>query len=142
MKNKNAQLTGGKLAGMLRYPIHPFLFGIYPILYQMAINISEVSFGYIYRPLLVSLTGAVVLLLLFRAVYRDWTKAALASTIVLILFYSYGHVYIALKGITFNGLFIFRHRTLIPLWIVGAALALWQIARRSLTGSTLTSMFN
>ena len=142
MKNKKAKPMSNNTSRLLRYPIHPFLFGVYPILYQMAINISEVSFSYMYRPSLLSLAAVVVFILLFRVIYRDWTKAALASTILLILFYSYGHVYIALKGIAFSGLFIFRHRTLIPVWVIGAALALWQIARRSLTGSTLTSMFN
>src|SRR4026207_174337 len=111
MKNKKAGPMSNNTSGLLRYPLHPFLFGVYPILYQMAINISEVSFSYMYRPLLLSSAAVVVFLLLFRAIYGDWTKAALASTILLILFYSYGHVYIALKGIAFNGLFIFRHRT-------------------------------
>ena len=142
MKSKKDKLISSNVSGMPRYPFHPFLFGVYPILYQMAINISEVSFSYMYRPLFLSLAGVVVLLLLFRTVYRDWTKAALASSILLILFYSYGHAYIALKAITFDGLFIFRHRTLIPVWVGGAGLALWQIARKSVIRSTLTPMFN
>jgi len=124
------------------YPFHMFIFGAYPILYQMAVNISELSFGYIYRPLFVSLAGAVILMLIFRAVYRDWEKAALASTCLLILFYSYGHVYIALKGIVIGGSYIFRHRTLIPVWVVGGGLALWWVTQVSLNRSTLTSVFN
>ena len=142
MKSKKGRPIRINLSGMLGYPFHPFLFGMYPILYQMAINISEVSLSYMYRPLLLALAGVVVLLLLFRIIYRDWTKAALASTFLLVLFFSYGHVYIALKGITLDGLLIFRHRTLIPIWVGGGGLALWQVARKSVTRSTLTSMFN
>ena len=74
------------LTGTQRYLLHPFLFGIYPILYQLVLNISEISIIHVYRPLVVSLFAVVLLLLIFHFIYRDWTRAALVTTILLILF--------------------------------------------------------
>jgi len=118
------------------------MFGVYPILYQMAVNISEISINHVYRPLVVSLFVVVLLLLIFRFIYRDWTKAALVATILLILFYSYGHVYIALKGITLGGMFPFRHRTLAPVWAAAACFAIWQMFGKKGNLAALTSMCN
>jgi hypothetical protein len=142
MKGNKTGLVGSNLSRLLGYPFHPFVFAIYPILYQMGANISEVSFGYIYRPLFVSLVMVVLLLFSLRALYHDWLKAALVSTILLVLFYSYGHVYIALKGITLGGFNIFRHRTLIPVWVIGGFLVIWLAARKAPDLATITSMFN
>jgi len=125
-----------------RYLLHPFLFGLYPVLYQLAVNISEISIDHGYRPLAVSLFAVVLLLLSFRFIYRDWTKAALAATVLLILFYSYGHVYIALKGITLGGMYPFRHRTLAPVWVALACFAIWRMFGKKGNLATLTSMFN
>jgi hypothetical protein len=72
-------------------------------------------------------------LLLFASflIYRDWRRAALISTIILVLFFSYGHIYILLKGVHINGFYLFRHRTLIPIWFGFAALMVWWASRAS-----------
>lgn len=132
-----------KKQGWLRsVPFHPFLFAAYPILALLAINISEVDPSSGWRPLLLSLLAAGLLTLAFYAIFRDWMRAALLCTIVLILFYSYGHVYILLKGLEINGIFLFRHRTLIPLWGVLAALLFWWSSRRSFRPTTATYALN
>jgi hypothetical protein len=45
-----------------RYLLHPFLFGLYPVLYQLAVNISEISIDQGYRSVAVSLMMVVLLL--------------------------------------------------------------------------------
>ena len=90
-------------------PLHPFLFAAYPILALLVINISEVDATSGWRPLLLSVLAAGLLTLISYAIFRDWSRASLLATIILILFYSYGHVYILLKSVEFNGLFLFRH---------------------------------
>src|SRR5918996_1499607 len=84
---------------MQGFPLHPFVFAIYPILALLAFNISQVGFSSGLRPLLCSVFVAGFLTLAFYAIFRDWKRAALISTILLLLFYSYGHVYLLLKGI-------------------------------------------
>ena len=125
-----------------RVPLHPFLFAVYPILALLAINISEVDASSGWRPLLLSMVAAAFLTLAFYVIFRDWKRAALLSTLALILFYSYGHAYILLKSVELNGLFLFRHRTLIPLWIVLGVFLGWWVSRKAFRAETSTYALN
>jgi hypothetical protein len=122
--------------------VHPFVFAIYPILALLAFNISEVDFSSGIRPVLLAVFAAGILLLIFYGIFRDWKRTALLSTIILVLFYSYGHVYILLKGVNIGGLYLFRHRTLIPIWIGLAVLLVWWVSRRSFRAETATYALN
>jgi hypothetical protein len=118
------------------------LFAVYPVLALLAFNISEVDFSSGFRPLLFTVLLAAVLLPVFYAFFRDWMRAALISTILLILFYSYGHVYILLKGVSAGGFYLFRHRTLVPLWLGLTILSLWWVARKPGKIVSTTYMLN
>ncbi len=134
--------TNSKPSWMQQVPLHLVIFAIYPILALLAFNIAQIDVTSGNRALLLSLSAAMILLIIFRFVYRDWRRAALVSTIFLILFYSYGQVYLAVKGITLGGVYLFRHRTLIPLWGVIGVVLIWWASRKSLDLSTVTSVFN
>lgn len=125
-----------------RVPFHPFLFAIYPILALLAINIAEVDLSSGWRLVSLSIAVAGLLTLAFYAIFRDWKRAGLLTTIVLFLFYSYGHVYILLKGMEVNGLFFFRHRTLTPLWIGLGVLLVWWVSIKSLRAEPVTYVLN
>jgi hypothetical protein len=125
-----------------RFPLHPLLFAVYPILALLALNISEVDFSSGWRSLLLSALVAGFLTLACYLIFRNWKRTALLTTILLILFYSYGHVYFLLKGVNIGGLYLFRHRTLVPLWIVLSALLLWWVWRKSFRMDTATYAFN
>src|SRR5512138_18731 len=131
-----------KLSWLQSVPIHSLLFAIYPIVALLAINASELDVSSGLRPLLLSAFAAGLLLLLFQLIYRDWKRAALLTTIIMILFFSYGHVYILLKSVNFNGFFLFRHRTLVPLWLVLAGLTIWWASRKSLNLQPVTYGLN
>ena len=103
---------------------------MYPILALLAINIAEVELSSALRPILLSLFVAAILLPLLYLIYRDWRRAGLVVTILLILFYSYGHIYILLKGVQIDGFYLFRHRTLIPVWILLGAVLVWWASRK------------
>jgi hypothetical protein len=122
--------------------LHPFLFATYPILALLAINISEVEFSAGLRPLFLSILLAGFLLFAFFLIYRDWRRAALVSTILLALFFSYGHIYILLKGVQINGFYLFRHLTLIPVWFGLGALLIWWASRKSRNLVSTTSTLN
>ena len=125
-----------------RVALHPLLFAIYPILALLAFNVAELNVSAGVRALLLSMTLAVILFLVFRWIFRDSMQGALAASTLLILFYSYGHVYNLLTGGTIGGLNLFRHRTLIPLWLILAALMIWWVSRRSRHIATLTYFLN
>jgi hypothetical protein len=108
----------------------PFLIGMYPIIGLLAFNISELTLRVVYRSLIVNFFGTIILMLIFWGVSRDRVKASLQTTIVLVFFYSYGHVYLLLKTFEFNGIYLFRHRTMLPLWILIALVGLWIVYKR------------
>lgn len=132
--------TDHKPSWLRAFPFHPFLFAVYPILALLAFNISEVDLSSAYRPLAVALVTVSLFVLTFRLINQDWRQAALALTVILILFYAYGHIYILLKGVNIDGFYVFRHRTLLPIWVAGGLFILWQIFRKpvNLTAATYT----
>jgi hypothetical protein len=124
--------TPKKISWLQHLPLYPFLFAVYPILALLAFNISEVEFSSGIRPLFLSVLVAGSLILIFRVIYRDWARAALLATIIIILFFSYGHIYILLKGVNVSGFYLFRHRTLVPIWFGLGAWTIWWASRKSL----------
>ena len=131
-----------KASWLRSLPLHPFLFAIYPILVLLAFNSAEVELSTGFRAFVLSLFLAGFLTLIFRWLLRDWKRAALLATLILILFYSYGHAYIALKGVNIEGFYLFRHRTLLPLWIGLGILAIWWGMRKSLGLTPITYALN
>lgn len=123
-------------------PVHSLLFAVYPVIALLAFNSTEVEFSSGLRPLLLSLLVAGFLMLVSYWIYRDWGRAALVTTLLLILFYSYGHIYILLKGIRIGEFYLFRHRTLVPLWLGLMALGIWWAARKSLNLPSVTNTLN
>ena len=116
---------------VLRAPIHPLLFAAYAVLALLASNVGQVRSSAAIRSVVISLSVALVLLLLLRLVLADWAKAAAVGTIVLILFFAYGHVYGFLKSVSLAGTVLGRHRYLLPAFLLSSVAALWLIRRSS-----------
>lgn len=125
-----------------RFPPHPFIFASYPILALLVTNLSEISPSVAVRSLVVSLFAAIALMSIFHLIFKDWRRAALISSFILILFYSYGHIYLLLKGVNLNGFYLFRHRTLIPILAGGTFLILWWVLRKPSTSLLTTTILN
>jgi hypothetical protein len=82
-----------KLRKVFNSPWYFMAFAVYPVLALLSYNISQVRYTAGIRPLTISVVVAALLCLLFRLFYRDWHRAAFASTAVLVLFFTYGHVF-------------------------------------------------
>jgi len=108
---------------------HPFLLGIYIVLGLLAQNVAQIEAKVILNPLFVILGGTFLLFLFWYLVLRSWIKAGILTTIVGLLFFSYGHVYSTLKAINVSDVFLFRHRTMLPLWGIFFILAVVLIIR-------------
>lgn len=109
--------------------IHPFLVAAYPILALLSHNVEEIGMGDALRSLIAAQVAAAILLTLTRLIFKDWRKAGLVTSITLIFFFSYGHIYAAIKGINATALMLGRHRLLVPLFIILWALLVWWVAR-------------
>lgn len=76
-----------------RYAFHPWLIAAFPGLALLAHNVTQVSASAAIRPLLASLTLAAIVWLLVWLLIRHWARAALYTSLALVLFFSYGQVY-------------------------------------------------
>lgn len=113
-----------------RIPIHPLLFASYPVLALYAVNVHEVTSAVIWRPLFISLAGALLLLAILFGVLRNLPRAALIASIGLLLFFTYGRLYDALKNTPLVDLNVVRHRYLLILFIALLLAGIWLSLRR------------
>jgi hypothetical protein len=111
-----------------RIPWYYVLFTIYPLLFLWRINVFEISASVVVRPFLVTLIGSAVLYAILYISIRDVGKAALIGSLILVAFFSYGHVYYEARtvpALTILG----HHSTLIPIYLVVFGLGIWGIIR-------------
>lgn len=75
-------------------PLHPVLFTVFPVVFLYAHNLREddVTLGALVWPIVESMTGMILVGLLLWLVFRDIHRVALATSLVVLLFFSYGHV--------------------------------------------------
>lgn len=120
------------------FVLFPFLFGLYPVLALIAHNASEMDFSTGYRAIFFSLLFTLVLFSVSYAVIRDPVKSGLLVSVLILLFYSYGHINLLARDWSLGGFFLGRHRVLIPLYMILLGVACWLILRtkRDLSGST------
>jgi hypothetical protein len=108
-------------------PLHPIFLAIYFVLSLLGLNISQLFPQEAFRSLLFVFAFTGLMLLIMRLIFKEWQRGALATSLLLVLFFSYGHVYNFLeKTIPALG----RHRLLLPFWVFLAVIGLWLIARR------------
>jgi hypothetical protein len=112
---------------ILKTPFYFALFAIYPVLALLAYNTSELLFKDGIRALLVSLLAAGILFLLFWWIFHSKQRAALTVTILLLLFYGYGHLYNLVSK-----KWDIPHLTawMLGVWLVLAGAAIGWLARR------------
>ena len=98
----------------IRYFLLPILVACYPILSLLAENSDWITPTDTVRSLLISVLTVTVVFLLSRLLFRDWAKASLITALVILIIFSYGHIYTFLRTLP-NGVSIGRHRYLVPI---------------------------
>lgn len=96
-----------------RLIVHPFTFAVFPIVALLSYNITEITSRVALRATVISLILTLLLVLLITLLTRSLQKAALSTTLFLILFFSYGHVYEFLRNNLLFGFSLGRHRYLV-----------------------------
>jgi hypothetical protein len=94
-----------------------FLFAIYPTLALLGHNIEEIKAVVAVRSFLVSLLVVAVCFGVLAWLLKDRSKAALVSSLGVLLFFSFGHVYNGIKQISAVASLLGRHRILTPIWL-------------------------
>ena len=106
---------------------YPFLFALYPVTSLLANNIQEIVPSQSYRSFLMILLVTVLMLPLLRLIFNDWHRAAFLYAIIILFFFSYGHLYSVLKTLNLGSVVIGRHRYLIPIFTAVLLLAIFLL---------------
>jgi hypothetical protein len=96
-----------------QYPWYTLLFAMYSPMALIAYNVGQVQFSAVLRSMLVILVAVFILTSLLIFLLHDPHKAGLIVTLVLVLFFSYGHVYELVAKTNIGGVLIGRHRYLL-----------------------------
>ncbi|MFQ5942859.1 MAG: hypothetical protein ACE5JF_04835 [Anaerolineales bacterium] len=116
---------------------HPLLFALLPIVSLLAHNISDAPPIHALRPALLAVLGAAFLLIILRRIIKDTQTASLVATIILMLFFSYGHIYLGYLDENTLGVFnqlglVGRPTYLAIVWILffaGAAFVVYRAGK-------------
>jgi hypothetical protein len=128
-----------KITGWLSSPWYPFVFSLYPILTLLYENVGQVDLTMGLRPAILSLLFAGLLYGLLFLFLRDRFRAAILTTLWLVLFFSYGHVHIYIDAkVPGNGI----TQWLLILWLALAILFLWMATRPELNFSPSVKYLN
>jgi hypothetical protein len=115
---------------------HPFLFSLYPILFLYSINFGQVNLMMLSLPLLLSLGLAISIMVILCLIFKSPEKAGLITTVVLILFFFYGHIYGLLHS---HFPIIGRHRYLMLCWVgIFVASIYYTATKHTITRMTTT----
>jgi len=110
--------------------LYPYFFALYPILSLLSSNITQLEANLGLRSLIFAVLICALLMALGKIIYKDLDKSALLTSLIAVLFFSYGHVYLAIENFEIGGFVFGRHRFLIPVWVLlfGAVLIwIWRI---------------
>lgn len=119
--------------------LHPFLFALYPIFELRNFNIAYVDSAALVRPILLSLLCTAVIWILLRALTKEWQKSGIVTTLIVIVFFSYGHVYLQIQSMLGEAL---RHRYLLLIFGALFALAVWFIFWRMKNAERLVNFLS
>jgi len=123
---------------------HPFLFAIFPILSLYSYNIGEVVFRQTLVPLAIALGLMLFLLLLFKLVSRDNQKTGILTSIFLVLFFSYGHIFTMMQKFwkEMNPWDFVSHINLLLTWIIVLIGAIYFILKTRKNLRAFTNILN
>lgn len=122
--------------------LHPFLFSILPVVSLINTNIQMITVGYAVRPALIILMLALFLLFALWFVLKNWYLAGLIESILVILFFSYGHIY---QTLNLNEISIHPMTSHIVLFLSSllmGVILVWIIIRIQSVASSITAVFN
>lgn len=120
-------------------PWYPIALGAYPVLALLSTNTGQVERSAALRPLLISISFSAIILLLVWLAFRKIHKAAFFSALFLVLFFSYGHVYMSIEKNFPDNDYV---RWLWAAWALLLALALFWATRPRLTFESAASSLN
>ncbi len=121
---------------------YPILLGIYPAIALITENISQMRFQDGVRTLILAIIFSLAIFIVFHFLIKDGTKASLMCTWFFLFFFTYGHVYDALEGLSISSIVIGRHRFLFPIHLLIFVIGGWWLYKHTRGLESFRRMFN
>tara|TARA_B100000029_G_scaffold284988_1_gene278833 strand:+ start:2037 stop:3653 length:1617 start_codon:yes stop_codon:yes gene_type:complete len=117
---------------------HPVLVAIFPILIIYSQNLGKMDFESLFLPIVLAVSCTIVAYFIIKIILKNSIKAAIIVSIILIITFSYGHIYYLLSNISLDGMDIGRTRYLIPIFgvILGIGIFLTIKTKKKLDNAT------
>ena len=122
--------------------IHPFLFSLCPVLFIYSQNIRETPIQEVILLTLLFLFAAALLWLLTRFIIKNNEKSSLIISLLLVLSFSYGHIYLLVDDFTLGNTDIGRHQYLLIPFAISFVAGIYYFVktkRRLNNASTISS---
>jgi len=104
---------------MRKVPFHllaPFFLAVYPIVFFYGMNFYQIELADVLVTSLASLLVAVVVLLVSALLLRSWPRALFVTSLLLLLFFTFGHVYEITRHIRIRYFPFDKQPNLLILW--------------------------
>jgi len=123
--------------------LHPIFFAVFPIIFLFNNNRSgSLAFRQVLIPLFIALAASLLLWGLLNLAYRNPRKSGLIGSLVVLLFFSFGHFHTALVGITVAGLRVWQYRYLLSAYVIIMIIAVFWTVKTSRKLEKLTTVLN
>lgn len=122
--------------------VHPILLAIFPVVFLYSHNIGEVFLSQTMAPIAVCLAVGILLWCIIFAILRNTLKSAIITSLMLIHFFGYGHVFSLVKGCYLGSLKFGIHTYILPIWTLGIALPIVLVFRTKRDLCNLTKILN
>ena len=100
------------------FPFYLLFFSLFPTLSLMGVNIGEATIDNVVRPVVISLLFTLFIFLITLIVVRNINLAGVIALILLIDFFSYGHVFTFLDNFRPLGVRFSRNSILLPTYMI------------------------
>ena len=122
--------------------IHPFLVGIFPILIIYSQNIGRVEITELFLPVIIIVGLTIGLYYFLKSILKNENKSAIIVTLILIMLFSYGHIYYLLSDVMIDEFDIGQNRYLIPAFGLVLGISIFFIIRARRVFDNATSILN
>ena len=122
--------------------IHPFLISLLPVLFIYSQNAREMSIQEIILPALSIFFAAVLLWLLVRFIIKNNEKSGLIISLLLVLSFSYGHIFLLVDDFTLENSDIGRHRYLVIPFAISFIVGTYYFVKTKIKLNKVTTIVN
>ncbi len=125
-----------------QFPFHPFILTIYPIISLLAFNISQIYTRDALKSILIALLSTAIILIALKILSRNWQIAGILTSLLVVWFFVYGHLYNQIKSLSISGLIVGRHRYLLLIWSAFVLVVAFWLVKKYQKVTNLTFALN